>query len=314
MSGSYRRWLILGAALLVAFPALVGGAYALIRAQTSRADSLLTGANGHIEQANALIAGLGLDKLDAGQFTSLENISTSASVAASAGPGLESARQETQAAADAARRARGLLLLPAWYGEYLSKKEEVAGLRLEQIDTLSQKIDDLNKLYASGDIIYKAIQDRDRLMGEFQAAYGMIKDDPTGAIRILGAVDQGLRQTMADLTAAYKQNGFSLLYDLSASTGRYIELTDLARSLASAAAAGDQAGIQDISASIENKLGELAQSTAIVDAWWQDRITPLERQNDELQTRQEQLDAEASAIYLRGRRPPATSTEGTFLD
>lgn len=305
MRNTHRRWLGLGAALLIAAIAAGAGWYGSLSVQLARADSLLTEANSHIEQANKLLAELGLDNLDAGDFSSLESIDKSGAVATVAAPRLDGARQEIDDAADAIRRAQGLSFLPAWYHDYLSKKEETAGLRSQQTQILAQKTGELTQLYTSGAVIFTALQERDRLIGQFQTAYGMIKDDPAPARDSLVTVAQGLRATESQLDSAYQEQGFNLLRDLAASTADFAGLAELALELADAATAGDQARIQDSSALLETKLQLSGFETGYVDTWWQDQITPLEQSYQDLQARQEQLDAEAAAFYNRERRPSA---------
>jgi len=292
------------AVLLAAAAAVAAGAwFGWQRVQIARADSLLTDANGHIERANQLLAEPGIDNLGAGDFSSLENINTSARVATDAMGRLSEIRQETDAATDAANRAAGLAFLPAWYQDYLAKKLEVAGLRSRQVDNLEQKTETVAQLYDSGALIFTSLQERDRLVGEFESAYGMIKDDPGPARNALGAVARELRATETRLRSAYQEKGFSLLSDLADSTAGYAELAELAQALADAAASGDQARIQDSSAKLETKLEEAGLNTGFVDSWWQDHIAPLERSYEDLEAHQQDLDSEAAVIYSRERRP-----------
>lgn len=302
MTPAGKRILALAAALAMAAIAVAGSWYGVQRVQTARADSLLAEANGHIERANQLLTELGIDALGAGDFSSLDNISKSSTLAGAAVAKLSEIRQETDAAAAAADRAAGLALLPGWFHDYLAKKVEVAGLRTRQVDNLEQKTESLAQLYDSGALIFTALQNRDRLVGEFEAAFGMIKDKPGSARDALGAVAQGLRSTESQLRSADQEKGFDLLVELADSTAGYAELAELAQALADAAAAGDQSRIQDSSAKLETKLEEAGLDTGFIDSWWQGNIAPLERSYQDLESRQQDLDTEAAVIYNRERR------------
>lgn len=302
MTPARTRIVALAAALALAVVAVAGGWFGAQRVQTARADSLLAEANGHIERANQLLAELGIDALGPGDFSSLDNISQSNTVASGAVAKLSEIRQETDAAAAAADRAAGLALIPAWYQDYLAKKGEVADLRTRQVDNLEQKTGTLAQLYDSGAVIFTALQNRDRLVGEFETAFGMIKDNPGPARDALGAVAQGLRGTESQLRSAHQEKGFGLLVELADSTAGYAELAELAQALADAAAAGDQSRIQDSSAKLETKLEEASLNTGFIDSWWQGNITPLERSYQDLESRQQDLDTEAAVIYSRERR------------
>lgn len=293
-------------ATLLAVAITVGTAwYGLQAVQLARADALLDKANGHISQANDRLSGLGIDTLGSGDFGSVKSINEEGAAATAAAPLLEAARGDADAAAAAVKSAQDLLCLPAWYRDYLAIKAETAGLRSQQTQILAQKTEILTHLYTAGGMIFTAIGERDRLMGQFQTGYGMIKDDPATARDLLATVSQGLRAIESQLGAAYQEQGFSLLNDLADSTADYTELVEAAREVADAAIAQDQARIQDSSAELEIRLQKSGIEIGFVDAWWQNQVAPLENSYQELQTRQEELDAEAAVIYNRERRPAA---------
>lgn len=289
-------------AVLVGILVLAAGlAYGLPRLQLARADRLLSSANAHIGNANRILSQVRLDEMGAGNFTSEANIARGAEAAGAAPPLLEEARQETVLAAEDARRARGLLLLPSWYRDYWEKKEEVAGLRLEQTDILLDKSGKLNDLYLSGSLVFTSVEEMDRLWGQFESALGSLQGDPSGAQASLEQVSQSMRQIQAQLDAAYAEQGFQLLKDLSGSYSGHADLVELYVQLAAAVALGDQARVQQSASLAESRELRVGSSRDYFDLWWRRTITPLEDAYADRESRQQELDAEAALIYGRER-------------
>lgn len=271
--------------------------YAMPWIQLTRADLMLEDANGRIERANQLLLETRLAELGLGSFTSLENISRNGEAVNAALPRLNEARNETQEAAVGMRRARSLILLPAWYPEYLGKKEEIANLRLEQIDRLEEAAINLNDLYGSGEAVFTANREMDRLMGQIQAALGALPGNPAAAGSQLEQIAQQMRLVQGQLDEAYNKQNFQLLSELSRAAGSHAELAEASVQLAQATAAGDQTRAQQAAVAVENKHQEAAIVRDHLDQWWLQWISPLEEEINSLRSRQQELDAEAEEIY-----------------
>lgn len=292
-----KALIIFGVVALTAVAVWYGG----IWLQLKRADAAMSDANDAVARANELMSRIRVGDMGASSFTSLENINGASAAVSAALPLLTEARGDAERARDNARRARGLARLPAWYYDYLEKKELIALLRIEQLDRLQQTTTNLSALYGSGPVIFSSVEEMDRLLGQFQAALGMLLSDPAQARTAMDQVVGGMRQVQNRLDAANAEHGFQLLADLSGSVAGNIRLVEQSADLAAATAAGDQAQAQQSAIALEKTLLDTSVTRDFLDIWWSQEIEPLQGDYANLQSRQEELDLEAAAIYARER-------------
>lgn len=269
--------------------------------QLARADLLLTGANNHINRANEIMADVRLGDLDASSFNSLENIGKGAEAAGAAPEILAQAREEIKQAETNAHRARGLLLLPDWYYDYLAKKEEIARLRAQQVDRLSETAENLLGLFDSGPLIFRVNEETDRLIGRLESDLDLIPNDPINSGTDLIQVAQSLRALKKQIDDARENSDFQLLEQLSFAEGDLASLADLGAKLAVATATGDQAAAQNYSAQVSQKLSRESIGSDYPGKWWNEEIAPVQESFDRLQQGQRSLDTEAAVLYKANR-------------
>lgn len=265
--------------------------------QTERANSKLASANNHIEEANLLMSRIEADKLGADAFTSLDNINTAREAVAGAGPLLKQAEDESRAAANDARSAAGLSSISRGSRDYLLKKGEIATLREQQILVLEDSVNQLDKLYEAGSVVFTSLEEMDRLLGQFQAAMSKVQSNPAEASASLNQASQSMLSVKQKLDDGYQATGFDLLSTLSKSVADYAELSSLAARLADAAGSGDQARAQAAAIELERKLMTTSAARNELDQWWQSEIKPLETLYRDLQSQMEALDEEAAGLY-----------------
>jgi len=270
--------------------------------QEKRADSLLSKANSHIETANGIMAGIEVSALGSESFTSLDSINSAAGAAESMIPLLEQAAAEVSSARDDAARAADIALIDEGYGNYLLKKEETAGARVQQLEVLAATTDQLQQLYSVGPVVFSSVQEMDRLFGQFQDALAKVQSSPAEASSSLGQIAGSFAELQKQLDQAYADTGFEILPELSRTAADNAELAMLAVQLADAAGSGDQAKAQQAAIGLEEKLLSTSISGNLVDLWWQQMIEPLEQEFAGLQSLQESLDAEAAALYEQRNR------------
>lgn len=291
------RFIYIAAILLLAAMLVLGGWFGLIWLQEQRADRLLASANSHVEKANGIMAGVEVGQLGSDSFTSLESIDRAGRAIESMIPQFEAATMELSSAQDDAATAAGLPLLDDWYSSYLDRKQETAGIRMQQLEVLDETANRLRQLYSAGPVIFNSVQEMDRLFGQLQVALGKVQTSPEEARASLDQIALTFSQLQQQIDQAYADTGFEVLPELSRTAADNAELAQLAAQLADAAGSGDQVRAQQAAISLEQKLLSTSISGNTVDHWWQVQIEPLEQEYAELQTRQEELDAESAALY-----------------
>ncbi|MHB1361484.1 MAG: hypothetical protein ACYCW5_02650 [Thermoleophilia bacterium] len=292
-----RRILLIILTLLLIAAVPAGGWFGLGWFEARRAGMLLEDANSHIQDADAVMAQMKLDKLGRDSFTSLENISQAASALQDMKPLLGEAASSVKDAEDDIAAAAGLPLLGDSYRAYLQKKQETASVRRQQLDLLASTVDRLDQLYAVGPVVFNSSQEMDRLLGQLEDSMGKVQSSPQEASASLQQTAAAFAQVKQQLDQSYSQAGFPLLNELSKTAADNSGLATLGARLADAAAAGDQAGAQQIAVQIESKLMAISTSGDPLDPWWQDQIAPLQQQYADLQSQMETLDAEAGSLY-----------------
>ena len=300
--GPVRLRLIVIALAVAALAA--AGWFPLPWVQEKRADARLSDANAHIEAANQYISQVQPAALAPSAFSSQDNINQARDAVAAALPLVTQAQQESTSAANDAGAAANYWRLPSWYSDYLSRKQQAADLRTTQAQTLTKTLGQLQLLYANGATVFQADQDLDRLLGQFQVADAKVQSDPASARTELDQVAASLRSVQQRLQDAYNSNGFELLSWLAQAAGSHADLAELSSQLADAAAAGDQGRAQTVAQQIQAKLGEIAGNSHDLDYWLQTTITPLRNDFENQRRQEEQLDAEAAAIYAQHRGSP----------
>ncbi|MHB1390436.1 MAG: hypothetical protein ACYCXF_04255 [Thermoleophilia bacterium] len=292
-----KKALIMIAVAALAIPAAW---YGVAWMQLMRADSLMADANDAIARADEQMSLIGIGDLGASSFTSLDNINRAGTAVNAAQPLLAAARTDMEQVRDDTRRARGLGRLPDWYYNYLGTKDQIAGLRLQQLDRLQQTTAGLSALYESGPVIFSGTEKMDRLLGQFQAAMGRLPSDPAQARESLDQIAADMRRLQAGLDAANAQHAFQLLTDLSGSVAGNIHLVEQSADLAAATAAGDQAHAQQSAIALEKILLGTSGAGDFLNNWWRREIQPLQHDFADLQSQQEELDRQAAAIYDTG--------------
>lgn len=295
-----KKALITVAVMALAIPAAWYGSAWM---QLKRADSMMANANDAIARANERMSRIRVGDLGANSFTSLDNIKRASAAVNAARPLLADTRGDIERVRDEAHRARGLARLPDWYYSYLEIKEQIAQLRLEQLDRLEQTTAAMGALYASGPVIFNSIEEMDRLLGQFQAALGKLQSDPGQARASMDQIAAEMRQLQTGLDAANAENDFQLLADLSGSVAANIRLVEQSAALAAATAAGNQAQAQQSAIALEKLLLNTSITSNYLNNWWRQEIDPLERDFNALQSRQEELDQQAAAAYGAGTGP-----------
>ncbi|MHB0867610.1 MAG: hypothetical protein ACYC6B_06070 [Thermoleophilia bacterium] len=294
-----KKALIMVAVMALAVAAAwYGGAWV----QLKRADSMMASANDAIVRANERMSRISVGDLGANSFTSLDNINRASAAVNASRPLLADTRGDIERVRDEAHRARGLARLPDWYYDYLEIKEQIAQLRLEQLDRLEQTTAGMSALYSSGPIIFNSLEEMDRLLGQFQAALGKLQSDPAQARANMDQIAVEMRQLQTGLDEANTKNDFQLLADLSGSVAANIRLVEQSADLAAATAAGDQAQAQQSAIALEKSLMNTSITSNLLNNWWRREIDPLERDFTTLQSRQEELDQQAAAAYDAGTR------------
>jgi len=293
------RWLWrAGLALALILLLAVAGWFGLDWAVTERADMMLGSANNHIRSANSLVATVDGDQVMGSEsFNSLESISGGSATIAAIKPVLPEADSELGAAEADAGSAAGLPLIDSWYRDYLGKKQHTASLRRQQLSVLGTAAEKLERLYAAGPVLFDATLQLDRLFGQLQDALGRVQSDPQGAAESFRQAAQAYRELQAKLDQADSQTGLELLPELSRIAAGNATVADLGAQLADAAGSGDQAAVQQASAQLESELQTVASGGNLVELWWEQVITPLRQQYDDLQTQAEALDSEAAQLF-----------------
>lgn len=291
---NHTRLLLL--ALPVAGALLLASWLALPGLQEKRADAMLNDANGHISEANRLMAGADLASLDPASFSSEAAI-------AGARPQLEKARGDLERAAAEIESARAdtgaaarLYRLPAEYRTRLEKKEELASLRKRQADVLIDATARLQELYASGEAVFDAVREADRLKGQLLSALDQVQGQPQQAGETLAGVEESALRLSGQLDEERDRASLSLLVSLSTVVKQYQELAALGRELAAAAAGGDQAAAQRLAAELERQRSLLSSGSAQLGAWWEANISLLMDEFEALQEEMEGLDAEVAEM------------------
>jgi hypothetical protein len=151
-------------------------------------------------------------------------------------------------------------------------------------------------------VIFNSVQEMDRLFGQLSVALGKVQTSPEEARASLDQIALTFSQLQQQIDQAYADTGFEVLPELSRTAADNAALAQLAAQLADAAGSGDQARAQQAAVSMEQKLLSTSISGNTVDHWWQVQIEPLEQEYAELQTRQEELDAESAALYEEHNR------------
>ncbi len=295
-----RYSLIFAIALLVVAIAAAGW-FGFGWIQVKRADAALNSANSHIEAADALMAQIDVENLGQESFTSLENINLAAEATRAMPALIDEAVSEIRTAGDEAGSAAGMTLLPQWYRQYLEKKQETAGVRVQQLAVLGETADRLQQLYAAGPLVFSSTQEMDRLFGQFQAAMARVQSASGEAGATLRQVSQSFTQVQAGLDQARAANDFEVLAELSQIAEKNAELSALAAQLADAAGAGDQAAAQQAASQLEERLLTASVGVNTIDSWRQARIKPLERENQSLQSQEDSLDQEAASLFIQNR-------------
>lgn len=302
-----NRIFLIVISVLIVIALAIGGWFGLGWLQIKRADSSLADANAHIEEANRLMAAIKVEELGPESFSSLDNINRAAEAVVAMLPLIEQAATDVRAAGEESGSAAGMPLLPDWYSSYLQNKQKTAEARGRQLATLSETANRLRELYAAGPLVFSSVQEMDRLFGQFQAAMGKIQTSPGEATAMLAQVAASFAEVQKQLEESFAQTGFEILPDLSKTAADNAELARLAARLADAAGAGDQAKAQQVASQLEEKLLATSISGDAIGAWWQQQIKPLEQDYKEVQTEEEELDADAAALYEQ-RRHAASST------
>ncbi|MHB9112008.1 MAG: hypothetical protein ACYC4D_05210 [Thermoleophilia bacterium] len=297
-----NRFLTAAAILVLAALLALGAWFGLGWLLEDRADGLLSSANSHIEKANGIMAEIEVGQLGSESFTSLDGIERADRAIESMIPLLESAATAVSKARDDAGTAAEIPLLDEWYSGYLRKKQETAGIRMEQLEVLAETAGRLQQLYVAGPVIFNSVQEMDRLFGQLQDALGKVQSSPAEARASLDQIALTFSQLQQRLDQAYAETGFEVLPELSRTAADNAGLAQLAAQLADAAGAGDQARAQQAAISLEQKLLSTSISGNTIDLWWHEQIEPLEQEYAELQARQESLDAEAATLYEERNR------------
>ncbi len=269
--------------------------------QARRADSLLVDANGHIENANRVMADIGIDLLSLEGFTSLEGIDKAREAVAAARPRLEESAAEVDRAAAAADKGAGLARLPGWYANYLRKKREVAELRGQQLQILQDAADKLEELYQAAPLMFQSMEEMDRLLGRFESAMDTTQDDPSGAAATLDDISRSMRAIQQQLEDLFAQSGFILIQRMADNVRDNAELAEQSKLLADAVASGNQAMVQQTASDLENHLMKTDIGIDYLQLWLDTEIKPLKIDYEKLQSRQQQLDEEAAEL-CRGYR------------
>jgi hypothetical protein len=291
------------AALLVVALALMAGAVfgawrGAVFVQTKRADSLLDSGDAHVARANEHMSRTRLGDIGSvGAFSSVDNINRAAAAADTALASLDEARAELESAAADAHRAARLQLIPTWYRDYLETKQQIAELRVAQVDEMRLAFTAIREIYGSGAVIFTSIEDTDRLLGQYEAALGRIPASPAEAREQLQQIASGMRAIKQRLDDEYGEKAFQLLADLSASVDIYAGNIDLSIELAQAVEDGDQSRIQSVTIDLENRLTESQTGTDFLSDWWEENVAPYEESYRELQDRADELDSAAFDIY-----------------
>jgi len=297
-----RRYSYIAKILILIALLGLGAWFSLGWLQESRANNLLSHANSHIERANEVMAEMEVDRLGSESFTSLNSITRATDAIESMKPLLEQAASEINDAQKDTATAAGFPLLDGWYSDYLLKKQETAGIRMQQLEILAETIGTQQQLYSVGPVIFSSVQEMDRLFGQFQDALSKVQSSPSEAGSSLGQISQSFSQIQTQLDKAYAKTGFEIIPELSKTASDNAELAGLAAQLADAAGTGDQARAQQVAIDLEAKLLSTSLNGNTVELWWQQQIEPLEQEYADLQSRQVELDAEAAAIYEQRNR------------
>jgi hypothetical protein len=273
----------------------------LPQVQEWRADALLSEANGHMEKANEAMARIDIDMLDLQSLTSLEAIEAAGGAVVAAGPLLEESAAETALAMNAVSRGEGFPRLPGWYSQYLGKKRETAEARERQVQILQQASDRLSLLYPEAPLIFRSMQEMDRLLGQFQAAMASTQSDPGGSSASLAQIAASMRDIQHQLESRYSESGFNLLERMADNVKDNAEMVEQTKALADAVATGDQAQVQQASDAMQKLLMETDVGIDYLELWFNIELKPLKHDYDELQSRQHQLDEEAAEIFHQHR-------------
>jgi hypothetical protein len=297
-----RPALKISALLVVALALMAGAVFGAWRGavliQTKRAETLLDSGDAHITRANEHLSRTRLGDVGAvGAFSSVDNINRAASAADTALASLDEARPELESAAADAHRAARLQLIPTWYRDYLETKQQIAELRIAQVDEMRQAFTAIREIYGSGAVIFTSIEETDRLLGQYEAALGRIPASPAEAREQLQQIAAGMLAVKQRLDEAYTEKGFQLLADLSASVDVNAGIVDRSIELAQAVEDGDQSRIQSVTIDLENRLTESQTGTNYLGDWWEVNVAPYEESYRELQSRADELDSAASDIH-----------------
>ncbi len=269
----------------------------LPRLQQLRANSALASANAHIARADSLMSGIEVPATAATSFSSLDGINQARGALADADASLGKAATEVNLSREEAAAACGLSLLPGWYRDYLGKKRDAAGLRLQQIHMLRQAADKLGRLYAAGPVIFQAQQDIDRLTGQLETAVGQIQATPAQAQSALRQIAQSLRGVQKQLDDQQAKATFDLLAQMSQQVGNEAGAAEAAAQFASAVAAGDQGRAGSAARTLEQELLAIGAGADALSRWQSRNIDPLLNQAGDLQAQEEKLDREAAGLY-----------------
>lgn len=295
---SSQRLVRTGAVALAALALLaLLGWLALPRIQAARAGSLLEEANNHIESANGSLQQLSFDLLAVDGFTSLDSITAAEESLSGSAALLEASAADIDRASEKVTAASGLLLLPGWYGDYLGKKQEIAGLRSQQLQILTEASTRLDELYGAAPLIFQSMEEMDRLLGQLEAAAAKTQSDPATASAELSQTAASMRAIQQQLDGLHQETDFQLLQQMSRNVAGNASLAEAAASLADAVASGDQARVQVAADTLEQQLLDTTVGVDYLDMWFRKKLRPLRKDYDELQEQQALLDAQAAGIY-----------------
>ncbi|RJQ43024.1 MAG: hypothetical protein C4534_08860 [Gaiellales bacterium] len=291
-----KRFALPGLALLLALSA--GLAWlSLPRLQALRADRMLSRANEDIAAANQALAAFDPSAVSFESFVSVDSIRLAGAALEDSLPAIDEALARVGSAAEAVDEAAGLYRLPQGYLDYLERKREIAGLRLEQLGELKQTVQELRMIYQDGDIIFTAVEEMDRLWGQVEYSLQTVQGAPAESGAALAQAAVSMRQLKGQVDARYQESGFFLLASLSESIEENAVLADMGKELADAVFAGDQARAQQAAAAMEAQLLRTTDTSSSIDAWIEFRLTPGVDSFHELQGEQEELDREAAELF-----------------
>lgn len=258
---------------------------------------MLARANADIASADEALAGVDLSSVNLDSFVSIASIQQTGESLNNSLPAIDTAIGHVNQAAAQVNEAAGLSKLPEGYRDYLDRKRDLAEVRLEQLVTLREMIESLRMLYQDGDVIFTAVEEMDRLWGQVEYYTQTVQNSPAESSAGLSQAAASMRQLKDQLDSRYAESGFDLLASLADSIEENALLADAARALADAVQAGDQAAAQQAAIAVENQILNTTDTSGFIDIWVRTSLKPDVRDFQDLQKRQEELDAEAAELF-----------------